>query len=44
METARLIAMMPRRPSRTIRVVLYANEEAGLDGSRTYTAAALESE
>lgn len=44
METARLIAMMPRRPSRTVRVVLYANEEAGLDGSRTYTAAALESE
>jgi carboxypeptidase Q len=44
METARLIALMPRRPSRTIRVVLYANEEAGLDGSRTYTAAALESD
>jgi carboxypeptidase Q len=44
METARLIATMQRRPSRTIRVVLYANEEAGLDGSRTYTAAALESE
>lgn len=43
MEAARFIAMMPRRPSRTVRVVLYANEEAGLDGSRTYTAAALES-
>jgi carboxypeptidase Q len=43
LESARLIAMMPRRPSRTVRVVLYANEEAGLDGSRTYTAAALES-
>ena len=43
METARFIAMMPSRPSRTVRVVLYANEEAGLDGSKTYTAAALES-
>lgn len=42
-EASRLIALMQRRPSRTIRVVLYANEEAGLDGSRTYTAAALES-
>lgn len=44
MEAARLVALMPRRPSRTIRLVLYANEEAGLDGSRTYTAAALESD
>lgn len=44
METARFIAMMPRRPARTVRVVLYANEERGLDGSRTYTAAAMESE
>jgi carboxypeptidase Q len=26
---------------RTVRLVLYANEEAGLDGSRAYTAAAL---
>jgi carboxypeptidase Q len=43
METARLIALQPRRPSRTVRVVLYANEEAGLDGSKTYTAAAAES-
>jgi carboxypeptidase Q len=43
MEVARLIAAQPRRPARTVRVVLYANEEAGLDGSRTYTAAALES-
>ena len=43
METARFIAMMPSRPSRTVRVVLYANEEAGLDGSVTYTDAALES-
>ena len=43
LEASRLIALMQRRPSRTIRVVLYANEEAGLDGSRAYTAAALES-
>ena len=43
LEASRLIALMQRRPSRTIRVVLYANEEAGLDGSKTYTAAALES-
>ncbi|NGP53650.1 M28 family peptidase [Thioalkalivibrio sp. XN8] len=44
METARFIAMMPGRPARTVRLVLYANEERGLDGSRTYTAAAMESE
>lgn len=44
MEAARMIATMQRRPARTIRVVLYANEEAGLDGSTTYTAAALESD
>jgi carboxypeptidase Q len=43
MEVARHIGLQPRRPSRTVRVVLYANEEAGLDGSRAYTAAALES-
>jgi carboxypeptidase Q len=44
LETAQLIASRQRRPTRTIRVVLFANEEAGLDGSRTYTAAALESD
>ena len=43
MEAARFIAMMPRRPARTVRLVLYANEERGLDGSRTYTAAAMQS-
>jgi hypothetical protein len=43
MEVARLIGLQSRRPSRTVRLVLYANEEAGLDGSRAYTAAALES-
>jgi carboxypeptidase Q len=44
MEVGRLIAESGKRPARTIRVVLYANEEAGLDGSRAYTAAALEAE
>jgi hypothetical protein len=44
METARFIAMMPRRPARTVRIVLYANEERGLDGSRTYTGTAMQSE
>lgn len=43
MEAARLIAQLPRKPSRTIRVVLYANEEAGLEGSKAYTAATGES-
>ena len=33
-EAARLIAAAPRRPRRTIRVVLYANEESGLAGGR----------
>lgn len=42
METARYILAQSRRPARTVRLVLYANEEAGLDGSKTYTAAALE--
>ncbi len=42
LEVARLIAARERGPARTVRVVLYANEEAGLDGSRAYTAAALE--
>ena len=42
MEAARYILAQPRRPARTVRLVLYANEEAGLDGSRTYTAAATE--
>jgi len=43
LEASRLIALMQRRPSRTLRVVLYANEEAGLEGSHAYTAATLES-
>jgi hypothetical protein len=35
-ETARLIATAPRRPRRTVRVVLFANEENGLAGGLTY--------
>lgn len=37
-EAARLIAEIPRRPRRTIRVVLYANEESGLAGGKSYAA------
>jgi hypothetical protein len=44
METARFITMMPRRPARTVRIVLYANEERGLDGSRAYTGAAMQAD
>ncbi|HXT51130.1 MAG TPA: M20/M25/M40 family metallo-hydrolase [Thermoanaerobaculia bacterium] len=36
MAAAKLIAAQPRRPARTIRIVLYANEEAGLSGARAY--------
>jgi carboxypeptidase Q len=35
---ARLIGQMPRKPRRTIRVVLFANEEFGLSGSLGYAA------
>jgi hypothetical protein len=35
-EAARQIAALPQRPRRTIRVVLFANEENGLAGGRTY--------
>lgn len=38
-EAARLIGESPRRPRRTIRVVLWANEEAGLAGGKGYAAA-----
>ncbi len=37
-EAARLIAGLGNRPRRTIRVILYANEENGLAGGRAYAA------
>jgi hypothetical protein len=39
MEAARQIAALPQRPRRTVRVVLFANEENGLRGARAYAAA-----
>jgi len=36
LEAARLIGELPRRPARTIRVVLYANEEHGIEGGKAY--------
>jgi hypothetical protein len=36
---AQLVASQPRRPQRTIRVVLFANEENGLSGARAYASA-----
>lgn len=36
MEAARLISRMERKPARTIRVVLFANEEFGLSGANEY--------
>ena len=36
LETARLIRELPRRPRRTVRVVLFANEESGLRGANEY--------
>jgi Zn-dependent M28 family amino/carboxypeptidase len=39
MAAARLIAQMPKRPARTIRVVAFANEEQGLYGGKAYAAA-----
>src|SRR5262245_34664666 len=35
-EAARLIGKLERRPARTIRVVLFANEEFGLSGAKEY--------
>ena len=36
LEVARMILEMPEPPKRTIRVVLFANEEFGLSGARAY--------
>jgi hypothetical protein len=38
-EAARLVGKLPRRPRRTIRVVLFANEENGLAGGLAYAKA-----
>ena len=38
-EAARLIAQLPKRPRRTLRVIAFANEENGLAGSRAYAKA-----
>jgi hypothetical protein len=35
-EAARLIAALPSRPRRTVRIVLFANEELGIGGGRAY--------
>jgi len=39
MAAAKLIAALPRRPDRTVRVVLFANEEFGLSGAHAYAKA-----
>ncbi len=38
-EAARLIAALPSRPRRTVRIALFANEELGSGGGRAYAAA-----
>jgi carboxypeptidase Q len=38
-EAARLLASLPDRPRRTVRVALFANEELGSGGGRAYAAA-----
>ena len=39
MEVGRLLAALPVRPRRTVRVVLFTNEENGLQGARAYAEA-----
>jgi hypothetical protein len=36
LETARLIGELPHKPRRTVRVVLFANEEMGIAGAKEY--------
>ena len=38
-EAARIIGQMPQKPRRTIRVVLYANEQIGTSGGKAYAEA-----
>ncbi|HEY3820952.1 MAG TPA: M20/M25/M40 family metallo-hydrolase [Polyangiaceae bacterium] len=39
LEAARLLQALPRKPRRTVRVVLFANEEHGLEGAKEYARA-----
>ena len=36
LETGRLITSLAQHPRRTVRIVLFANEEHGLEGAKTY--------